>query len=226
MKRPGWWILARNNARFGRCVLLFGLLLLAACQTAPPPPPPPQDPFAACLMDLEQRRIVFQRVPDWQTSDGCGIQGAVKVTASLIPWNRSLLLSCPLAAKINEFEATAVQPLAQRWLGQRVKRMLNAGSYDCRGQRGDHPDRLSEHALGRAIDLTGFELEDGTSVSIRHDWAGNGAKARFLHHLAGAACKIFNMVITPDANALHHDHFHLDIGPYKACSVATRPEAN
>jgi hypothetical protein len=35
--------------------------------------------------------------------------------------------------------------------------------------------------------------------------------------VAQGACKIFSVVMTPNRNAEHHDHLHLDIGPYKLC---------
>lgn len=179
---------------------------------------PPADPAAQCLVDLDRRHVAYQRVADWQTPEGCGVTWAVRVNASATQWNRPLLMSCPMAARINDFETAALQPLAQSLLKQPVKKMFNAGSYDCRGVRGGHTSRLSQHALGQAIDLTGFELEDGTVVSVRRDWSGPGPKALFLKRLAKAACGLFSVVITPDGNALHRDHFHLDIGPYKACS--------
>lgn len=200
-----------------RCLLLCCLVAGCATSVPPPPPLPPPDPAALCLADLDRRHMLYQRVEDWQTPEGCGVLWAVRVNGSATQWNRPLLMSCQLAGRINDFETMAVQPLAQSLLNQPVRKMFNAGSYDCRGVRGNHSERLSQHALGRAIDLTGFELADGTVVSVRRDWPGKGPKAVFLRQLAKAACGIFNVVITPDGNALHRDHFHLDIGPYKAC---------
>ena len=41
----------------------------------------------------------------------------------------------------------------------------------------------------------------------------------FLHHVARNACRYFSVVLTPDSNRDHYNHFHLDIGPGRVCSV-------
>ena len=74
-------------------------------------------------------------------------------------------------------------------------------AYDCRGERGGRPERLSQHSFGRAIDISGFELDDGTTISVLRDWRDKGAKSEFLHQVAQGACRIFSVVITPNHNA-------------------------
>ncbi len=193
--------------------------LCAACSSAPPPPPlqAPTDPAAACLAGLDQRHVVYERLRDWHTPEGCGIQEAVRVRQSVTLWNHPGLLTCTMASRLWDFETQVVEPAAERNFGQKVRKMWNAGTYDCRHRRSDRPQRMSEHAFGRAIDVTGFQLDDGRRVSVLRDWHGKGAKSVFLHEVAAGACRVFNVVITPDSNALHRDHFHLDIGPYRYC---------
>ena len=77
--------------------------------------------------------------------------------------------------------------------------------------------RLSEHATGRAIDFAGIELADGRVISVKRDWRAGGANGAFLHDLARASCKRFNVVLTPNHDRLHQDHIHLDIGPHTLC---------
>jgi hypothetical protein len=205
------------------------MLAVAGC-TSPPPPvakaPPPRppavtlvDPATACLASLDQHHVVYERVPEWQSPDGCNIRTPVRVKSSETEWNRQALMSCGLAKTVWDFESEVVQPAAKALLGQGVRKMVNAGAYDCRGQRSDHPERMSEHAFGLAFDVTGFELDDGTKITVLHDWPGNGPKAEFLHRVATGACHLFNVVLTPKSNALHHDHLHLDIGPQKHCGA-------
>lgn len=207
--------------RWGLRVFVVGLWVcgLAACSSAPPlpPPPPSGDAAAACLGNLDRRHILYERVKDWKTPEGCGIEQAVRVEHSAIDWNRNTLMSCPLSAVVWDFETQVVQPAAQRNFGQTVRKMSNAGSYSCRGEVGGRPERLSQHSFGRAIDITGFELADGTNVSVQRDWWNKGAKGEFLHQVAQGACTLFSVVLTPNHNAEHHDHLHLDIGPYKLC---------
>ena len=211
------------TARIWACVLL--MCLVGACASKPPPrpaappPPPPQiDATAACLSGLKQRHADFERSQDFKTPEGCGIEGAVKMKGAAIPLNRPLLMACRTASSLADFESQVVVPTAQAVLGHSVTMVASAGSYDCRNERSDdHPDRLSEHAKGRAIDITGFTLDDGTRISVLRNWSGHDAKADFLHKVAAGACKMFAVVLTPKTNALHRDHLHLDNGPYKKC---------
>lgn len=46
-----------------------------------------------------------------------------------------------------------------------------------------------------------------------------GATSEFLHLAHDDACKIFGTVLGPDANAAHHDHFHLDMKARKYRSI-------
>src|SRR5579859_5323944 len=86
--------------------------LLGACASKPPPPPaappPPPialiDPTTACLQGLDQRHVQFERSADFHTPEGCGIDGAVKFKAAGAPLNRPLLLACPTAVSLADFE--------------------------------------------------------------------------------------------------------------------------
>ena len=102
-------------------------------------------------------------------------------------------------------------------LGRRVVRIDQMGSFACRRVNGSN--RISQHASGLAIDIGGFRLSDGTTVSVEHDWNEPGPKRLFLRHLARQACGYFSVVLTPDSNADHRDHLHLDIGPDRLCSA-------
>jgi len=195
--------------------------LVAACASAPvlrpTPPPPPMDAAAACLNTLNQRHILYDKVQDWTTPEGCGIANAVRIKQSSIAWNRPSLVTCAMENTIWDYETQVVQPAAQRHFGHKVRKLWHAGTYNCRGERGGRPERLSQHSFGKAIDITGFELDDGTVVSVAHDWRDKGEKSEFLHEVAKGACGLFSVVMTPNRNAEHHDHLHLDIGPYKLC---------
>lgn len=220
-----------------RRIILVALLLgLSACARAPVPPPPvvmapPQilDPDALCLQDLATLGVDFQSVASFgEPEQGCGIANAVKVSAAGVPWNRAGVLTCAMARTLARYQTEVVQPLAQSHFGQPIKRVHHAGTYDCRVRRnnstkvaaslgGSRGGRLSEHSKGQAIDLTAFELADGTMISVKRDWRGGAAKAGFLHEVARASCGSFNVVLTPNHDRFHQDHFHLDIGPHTLC---------
>lgn len=213
----------------------LALILLAGCSARVPAPPrqaatpvlPPTilDAEQACLVELRNGRVQYEPLQSFETDQGCGIANPVRVTAASVPWNRPAILSCRLATQVQRYEIELVQPIALRHFGQTVRRIHHAGTYDCRAKRtqqvraggGSRGGSLSEHAKGRAIDITAFELADGSLVSVKNHWKAGGARQAFLHELAKASCGMFNVVLTPNHDYLHRDHFHLDIGPYTRC---------
>lgn len=77
---------------------------------------------------------------------------------------------------------------------------------------------MSEHATANAFDLAGYRLDNGRDISLKAGWNGPGAQREFLRDLRIRACLLFNLVLSPDFNADHADHFHLDMGLYRACN--------
>ena len=82
------------------------------------------------------------------------------------------------------------------------------GTYNCRRIAGHHA--WSEHATADAIDIAGFQLDDGRRISVARDWKGDEASAAFLREVRDGACSLFATVLSPDYNAAHRDHLHLD----------------
>ncbi|MBC7953315.1 MAG: extensin family protein [Rhodospirillaceae bacterium] len=198
---------------------------------APPVIAVPQilDPDAVCLQDLTMLGVDFQTMASFgDPEQGCGIANAVKVSGAGVKWSRPGVLTCAMARTLVRYQTEVVQPVAQSRFGQPVKRLHHAGTYDCRVRRNNSTakaaslgasrgGRLSEHSKGQAIDVTAFELADGTMVSVKKDWRGPADKAGFLHEVARASCSSFNVVLTPNHDRLHQDHLHLDIGPHTLC---------
>jgi hypothetical protein len=52
---------------------------------------------------------------------------------------------------------------------------------------------------------------------LKTGWRGGGAPAAFLHDIRARACLLFNLVLSPDYNTDHADHFHLDMGWLMGC---------
>ena len=119
-------------------------------------------------------------------------------------------LACPLAAALAVWEREVVQPAAEQRLGARVVAIDHYGSYSCRRMYGRAVGPWSEHARARAIDIAGFELSDGRRIRVARDWAGSAVKSLFLHEVRDGACRLFATTLSPDYNAAHRDHLHLD----------------
>jgi hypothetical protein len=195
-------------------LLLSGLV--AGC-VGPPRPPAPMA-GAECLDELAAQGVRFVPIAAPVALNGCGIDNGVRIEQSAISWNRPAEMSCTLAARLDRFEREAVQQAAQRYFGRPVVLIHHFGAYTCRGENGGN-GRLSQHARGNAIDIGSFELGDGTRIAVETDWRGRGPRRDFLHEVAKRACAYFNVVLTPASDALHHNHFHFDVGPYRLCSI-------
>ena len=126
-----------------------------------------------------------------------------------------LVTACPVAAALVLWERDVVQPAARRHLGAQVTAFDHAGSYSCRRIGGGPEGRFSEHSTADAIDVLGFRLDRGGSVSVLRDWdapdaPGSSGRAAFLREVRDGACHLFATTLSPDYNAAHRDHFHLD----------------
>ncbi|WP_375288594.1 extensin family protein, partial [Sphingomonas sp.] len=97
-----------------------------------------------------------------------------------------------------------------RLLGTQVTAIRHFGSYSCRRLYGRDAGAFSEHATADAVDIAGFVLADGRTISVVRDWQGNGDAATFLRTVRNGACGVFATVLSPDYNAAHRDHLHLD----------------
>lgn len=119
-------------------------------------------------------------------------------------------LSCPVAAALAMWEWSVVQPAARRHFGTAVTRIEHLGSYNCRRMYGREAGPWSEHATADALDVAGFRFADGRRLTVLGDWRGTGAERRFLREVRNGACRLFATVLSPDYNAAHRDHLHLD----------------
>jgi len=125
-------------------------------------------------------------------------------------------MQCPLSIAVFLWQRE-VDTLAQKHFDQKLAKIHHYGSYSCRRQRGNGSGKWSEHSFANAWDVASFELADGTLIQILKDWDGDRKKANFLRETRDAACRLFSVTLSPDYNAAHKDHFHLDMGPGGAC---------
>ena len=118
--------------------------------------------------------------------------------------------TCALAAGLELWLRDGVQPAAGELLGAKVVRIQHFGTFSCRRLYGRAEGRWSEHATGNAIDIAAFELAGGRRITVLEDWKSAGPEGAFLHRVRDQGCEVFGTVLSPDYNAAHHDHLHLD----------------
>ena len=166
-----------------------------------------------CRGLLDRAGVRYQRLPG-RHADRCGFDEAIRFTRG---GSRQIAfapagvgVSCPVAAALAMWEWNVVQPAAQRHFGAAVSRIEHYGSYSCRRIYGRKTGGWSEHSTANAIDVAGFTLSNGTRITVARDWRSDGGRAAFLHDVRSGACRLFATVLSPDYNAAHADHLHLD----------------
>ena len=164
-----------------------------------------------CRALLSDAGIKDVPAPPVSTGTECGYSDGVRISPEPIAFRPTgLVTACPVAAALHLLEARYVQPAALRHFGRRVVAIDHFGSYSCRRLYGRSEGEFSEHATADAVDIAGFRLADGTRITVRRDWARAGPKAAFLRDVRDDACRLFSTVLSPDYNAAHADHLHLD----------------
>ncbi len=163
--------------------------------------------------------IKARHIPDKIRKNGCGWVNAVKMSeagSASIGVSRA---SCQVAAAVALWVQYVVQPEAERIFGKRVSSISNLGTYSCRNIVGNSfwQDRRSEHATANAIDIAGFRLVGGDTISVLKHWRAGGKKAEFLRAVHNGACSYFRVALSPNFNAAHKDHFHFDRGSLWTC---------
>jgi hypothetical protein len=181
-------------------------------------------PFKLKLIDssAENCRAAFARAgkavaiePERTDGAQCIKQGTIKLASLSTAKLQVEETRCAIAARLFMWEYNVVQPAARKYFNEPVTEILHFGSYSCRTIRGSSAN--SEHATANAFDISGFRLRSGKLITLKQQWQGAQPEAKFLREVRGGACDYFNLVLSPDYNADHHDHLHVDMGWYRSC---------
>ncbi|WP_394648333.1 extensin family protein [uncultured Sphingomonas sp.] len=218
-----------DSAASGSRLIAFALLLpLAACGSPERPAAPTQRarvdvPSARqtnqCFADLRALGVDFQPLPDKDFGGGCALVGTVKLLDIGVPTANLGAVRCGQARAYAAWARNGVAPAAYQILGSELSRVVSMGSYACRNTVGTSgPARRSGHAIANAIDIGAFELKDGRRISILRDWnSPDPAVRQFLKVIHTSACRRFGTVLSPDYNAVHRDHLHLEDDGARFC---------
>ncbi len=172
-----------------------------------------------CQAILRGPHVEAVAVADLAFENGCGARNSVRLSTAGGARLSADRVSCEVAAALALWLAHDVQPLAVEILGQRVQSVGHLGTYACRNIIGNALWKgvRSQHATANAIDIGGFTLVDGRQIGVLRHWASNGPEARFLRAVHARACRYFRVVLGPEHNVSHKDHFHFDRGPLWTC---------
>lgn len=177
--------------------------------------PYPLDPLARSLAGTDVH------CPEVEARDFVGLRLEFAPPARVIE---------PFRERLVEFEQLVTATALQVY-GRAPSKVRVSASYDCRSVKG-RSGRMSEHALGNAIDVAGFEFLPSTDwpavatplpgafeVRVDRHWRAKGdpaieRHARFLAELTRelVARRTFRTLLGP-AEPDHSDHFHFDMAP-------------
>ncbi|RDD68067.1 extensin-like protein [Thalassococcus profundi] len=144
----------------------------------------------------------------------CGIDDAVRVrSVDGIALTQQPMIDCRTAKAFKQWVNRGVKPaIGSR--GGGVARLRVAAHYACRTRNNQPGAKVSEHGKGRAIDISGIILRDGSEITVLQGWntARDGQALRQMH---GRACGIFGTVLGPESDRFHQDHFHFDTARHR-----------
>lgn len=186
------------------------------------PEPETEAEFAACRLALSLLGASFRKLEPISDPENpeCGIARPLQVTEILpgLQLNEAPVMRCDTARSLALWAhhflrpAAAALPDAPRLTGLQM-----GPGYSCRARvgTGAKQPKISQHALGNAIDIAGFTFDghDPIPVQPRQD-SGDLAEA-FQRSARASACLYFSTVLGPGTNKAHDNHLHLDVMPRK-----------
>lgn len=169
----------------------------------------------------------------------CDPKGLVSYRGTSVRYAGSVLVDPAFRQRLERFE-TVVAETAREVYGREPRLLRHYGAFSCRATR-NRKHVVSEHALGNALDLVGFDFGAATKqqplpsslpkqlrapfqVRVGRHWSppSNGSAAatvhaRFLALLTERLSDrgdIFRCMFGPGHGG-HDDHLHLDAAPYR-----------
>jgi hypothetical protein len=122
---------------------------------------------------------------------------------------KAMFVSCPVAL--------ALEKMSTMLAANGVSDVIHVGTYNCRVISGTN--KISQHGLANAIDVSGLVTTAGDHFDVLDDWefadAPTTEGGTLLKWFADTLYIewVWNVVLTPNFNAAHADHFHLDLTP-------------
>ncbi len=213
--------------------------------------PAPSNPLPAadnrCLADLARMNVSFRPIDPFQTDDGCGMSdGVVLERIGSVELKPAAKLNCGYAKRLATWVDGDLSQTVARTTGGQLTAIRHYSAYRCSFRS---KGRLSEHALGNALDLAGIETSNALSLNVEKDWgdhldwaamqpmemapksqrpslavdapgdAAATAKRQIWYAVTKSACQAFKLVLTPHSNKAHANHLHIDMGRWKQCEL-------
>lgn len=181
---------------------------------------------ATCEAELTHRTIAFARgEPTTGVLAPIRLKGplhGISIHSALAPAARDKssmeIFDCRLVLALDDFTVLAAK--------RDIVEIIHFSAYRSQSSGGCTPKYTGkQHCAALAVDLGTFKRRDGTSLTVEHDFGGkiglatcgptappNPSELRTL--VCDTASRgIFHVMLTPDYNAQHFNHIHVEITP-------------
>lgn len=174
------------------------------------------DDGPSCYDELDARKVSYKR------AKRPGIVHGVEITGPLggvtFGGHDSLVIDCSLAVSLDE--------VGRYFRALGIDTAMFSSAYSRRTVRGTN--RPSKHSFGLAIDVHALAGPDVGSLRIDRDYEqglGDAVDCVGMPMTQGGAilkilqCQLvrsglFHLVLSPDYDDAHHDHYHLEVKPW------------
>lgn len=170
-----------------------------------------------CAALVADGTIVAAAEPGMSPSGSCGLRQPVRFSAVYLRDGRRVelrpaaILKCEVVVAVADWLRDDLAP-ALTAFGAPLDAVKVAASYDCRPRNRVAGARMSEHGLGNALDVGGFELGDRRVLVVEK----GGLPQPLRVAMKESACRRFATVLGPGSDGYHEDHVHVDLAVRKA----------
>jgi hypothetical protein len=196
----------------------------SSSSSEPPPPLKSPDDYRVACPAVMNGEVTGKAIPPIHEGQ-CGLQSplsieAVSANGRSIPLNAPVITDCGMATAFPAWIAEVDNYLKAHDKTQ-IKTINLSTNYQCRNVDNAKVGNLSFHAFADALDVMGFTLVDGRTISIAPGYKGTPEQgSQILHFAHDSACTHFMTVLGPDADSYHQDNMHLDLACHgKMCTA-------
>lgn len=193
--------------------------------------------YNAANGDSYELDAIPRRLEDPRARVACAKDGLVEYRGTIVRYHGPVVVSAVFQPRLERFEGVLAE-VAREMYGRPPRRVRHLGAYVCRRSR-TRSHMVSEHALGNAIDVLGFDFAPATKteplppelpkalrgpfeVRVARHWNRSAppifeVHARFLRTLTERLAQrqdVFRSMFGPSHRG-HADHFHFDVSPWR-----------
>lgn len=183
--------------------------------------------WTGCLQELILRGVEFTMPasttmdrPDALPSAICDVFEPIRVSGVIngVNFRPSNFTNAPAAMYVQCGVALKLWDMAELGKARGITDYVHYGTYNCRTIAGTNS--LSQHAYANAIDIAGVQTSGGQRYTVLSHWEDGVSNpttpgGQLLYWLAHTMHdqRTWNIILTPEYNAAHNDHFHVDLTP-------------